>query len=72
MRMEKCLIWFNENDVWKMSSTMGDGKVNENQIRCIQIHIDIDFHFRLDIHDSVVSQLVCPYELRHHAGHVRA
>ena len=49
---------------------MGDGMVNENQIRCIQIHIDIDF--RLDIHDSVVSQLVCPYELRHHAGHVRA
>ena len=49
---------------------MGDGMVNENQIRCIQIHIDIDF--RLDIHDSVVSQLVRPYELRHHAGHVRA
>ena len=53
---------------------MGDGMVNENQIRCIQIHIyiHIDIDFRVDIHDSVVSQLVCPYELRHHAGHVRA
>ena len=40
--MEKCLIRFNENDALKISSTMGDGMVNENQIRCIQIHIDID------------------------------